>query len=59
MRVLKAQGDLTNLQVTLSFYNAAMDDFLNSITPKVENSPKIIGANRGRLLGNQGWLRGF
>ena len=60
MRILKAQGDLVNWSVTAELFNAALDTFLNSITPKVENMPKKIGGgNRGALLGNLGWYRGF
>jgi hypothetical protein len=56
MRALKAQGDLANWSVSGQMYNQAAHDFLNLITPKVENAPKKIGAARGGLLG--GGLRG-
>lgn len=59
MRVLKAQGDLANWSVSAQMYNQARTDFLNLITPKVENQPKKIGGgNRGALLGNLGLRRG-
>lgn len=59
IRVLKAQGDLSNMAVTMELYNAAAHDFLNLITPKVENMPKKVGGgNRGALLGNLGLRRG-
>lgn len=60
MRILKAQGDLINWGVSGQLYNAMQADFLNIITPKVENSPKKIGGGgaRGTLLGNAGYYRG-
>ena len=42
MRILKAQGDLTNLSVTAQLYNAAADDMTSLLTPKIENQPKVI-----------------
>lgn len=59
MRVLKSQGDLANWSVSAQMYNQAASDFLNLITPKVENQPrKVGGGNRGALLGNLGLRRG-
>jgi hypothetical protein len=59
MKILKAQADLVNLGITGQLYNAAANDYLNLITPKVENMPKKIGGgNRGGLIGNLGLRRG-
>jgi hypothetical protein len=42
MRILKAQGDLQNLQVSAQMFNAQADDYKHLISPKVENMPKKI-----------------
>jgi hypothetical protein len=42
MRILKAQGDLQNLQVSAQLFNALADDYKQLISPKVQNAPKKI-----------------
>jgi hypothetical protein len=42
MRILKAQGDLQNLNVSAQLFNAAADDYVQLISPKVQNAPRKI-----------------
>lgn len=42
MRILKAQGDLQNLQISAQLFNAQADDYRSLISPKVTNMPKKI-----------------
>lgn len=56
MRILKAQGDLQNLSVTAQLYNAAADDVMNLISPKIENQIKRIWNTAG-LLGRRYYIR--
>lgn len=49
MRILKAQGDFQNLSVTAQLYNAAADDVMSLITPKVENQIKTVWNARALL----------
>lgn len=57
MRILKAQGDLQNLAVSAQLYNAAADDVLNLISPKVENQIKRVTQSASPMMVNQirGW----
>lgn len=49
MKILKAQGDMTNLAITAQLYAAAADDTESLIAPKVENMPKKV--RPGNLIG--------
>lgn len=53
MRILKAQGDLQNLNISAQMYNALQDDFVALITPKVQNMPEKIW-NSSRLISSRG-----
>lgn len=61
MRILKAQGDLQNLNISAQLYGALQDDFVHLITPKVQNMPQKVW-NSAKLVGSRAqgrWIPRF
>jgi hypothetical protein len=55
MNILKAQGDIQNLSVSAQLFNAKADDFMNLISPKVENQPKRVWTSANMMRGRGGY----